>query len=224
MALLKRFVVGEPLASSEEQHQRLGKPTALAVFASDAISSTAYATEEILFVLMAAVAFPDFYKYLIPLGIVAVILLAIVATSYRQTIFAYPDGGGAYVVSRENINQTSALVAGASLLVDYTLTVAVSVSSGVLAIGSAFHFNDNTTLRVGLAIGFVGLMALGNLRGVKESGRLFAVPTYAYVLFLGLLIGYGVYRVGFGGLGAIPTSEANAAEFAHEQGKTAAAL
>src|SRR4051794_15919684 len=123
---VKRILVGKPIASSEEQHQRLGRPTALAVFASDAISSTAYATEEILFVLMAAVVYPDFYKYLIPLGIVAVILLAIVATSYRQTIFAYPDGGGAYVVSRENINQTSALVAGASLLVDYTLTVAVS--------------------------------------------------------------------------------------------------
>ena len=221
---LKRILVGKPIASSEEHHQRLGRPTALAVFASDAISSTAYATEEILFVLMAAVVYPDFYKYLIPLGIVAVILLAIVATSYRQTIFAYPDGGGAYVVSRENINQTSALVAGASLLVDYTLTVAVSVSSGVLAIGSAFHFNDNTTLRVGLAIGFVGLMALGNLRGVKESGRVFAVPTYAYVLFLGLLIGYGLYRVGVQHLGPIPTSEANAAEFVHEQGKTVAAL
>src|SRR6476659_3715008 len=171
--VLKRKLLGNPLDTDQLQHERLGRPTALAVFASDAISSTAYATEEILFVLMAAVVYPDFYKYLIPLGIVAVILLAIVATSYRQTIFAYPDGGGAYVVSRENINQTSALVAGASLLVDYTLTVAVSVSSGVLAIGSAFHFNDNTTLRVGLAIGFVGLMALGNLRGVKESGRVF---------------------------------------------------
>ena len=221
---LKRILVGRPIASSEEQHQRLGKPTALAVFASDAISSTAYATEEILFVLMAAVAFPDFYKYLIPLGIVAVILLAIVATSYRQTIFAYPDGGGAYVVSRENINQTSALVAGASLLVDYTLTVAVSVSSGVLAIGSAFHFNDNTTVRVVLAIGFVALMAMANLRGVKESGRLFAVPTYAYVFFLALLIGYGLYRVGVGHLGAIPSSEAHAEEFVQEQGKTMAAL
>src|ERR1700712_96087 len=114
----KRLLVGKPIASSEEQHQRLGIPTALAVFASDAISSTAYATEEILVVLVMGTAFPGTHKYLIPLGIAAVVLLAIVATSYRQTIFSYPNGGGAYVVSRENISDTAALVAGASLLVD----------------------------------------------------------------------------------------------------------
>ena len=106
---LKRMFVGKPLASSEEEHQRLGIPTALAVFASDAISSTAYATEEILVVLLAAVAFPESHSYLVPLAIAALVLLAIVATSYRQTIYAYPDGGGAYVVSRENINSTAAL-------------------------------------------------------------------------------------------------------------------
>src|SRR5687767_2231097 len=116
---LKRMFVGRPLPSSDEQHQRLGIPTALAVFASDAISSTAYATEEILVVLLAAVVFPTSHSYLVPLAIAAVVLLVIVATSYRQTIHAYPDGGGAYVVARENINPTAWLVAGASLLVDY---------------------------------------------------------------------------------------------------------
>ena len=223
-SIFKRILVGKPLASSEQEHQALGKPTALAVFASDAISSTAYATEEILFVLLAAATFPQTHKYLVPMAVVSVFLLAVVATSYRQTIHAYPDGGGAYVVSRENIGQTAALVAGASLLVDYTLTVAVSVSSGVLAIGSAFQFNDDTNLRIGLALGFVALMALGNLRGLKEAGRLFAVPTYAYTLLLGGLIGYGIYRIGFQDLGTIPGNEEVAREFAEEQGADVAAL
>ena len=220
----KRFLVGKPLASNEQEHQALGKPVALAVFASDAISSTAYATEEILFVLLAGASFPQTHKYLVPMAIVAVFLLAVVCTSYRQTLYAYPDGGGAYVVSRENIGQTSALVAGASLLVDYTLTVAVSVSSGVLAIGSAFHFNHNATLRVVLALGFVVLMALGNLRGLKEAGRVFAVPTYVYALFLSLLIGYGIYRIGFQHLGSIPGNDAKARRFAEEQGADVAKL
>ncbi|MEO6988641.1 MAG: APC family permease [Aquihabitans sp.] len=220
----KRLLVGKPLASNEQDHQSLGKPTALAVFASDAISSTAYATEEILFILLAAATFPATHKYLIPMAIVSVFLLAVVATSYRQTIYAYPDGGGAYVVSRENISQTTALVAGASLLVDYTLTVAVSVSSGVLAIGSAFHFNDQANLRVGLAVFFVALMALGNLRGLKEAGRIFAIPTYAYTVLLGGLIAYGIYRIGFQGLGTIEGNEEIAADFAKEQGADMAKL
>ena len=223
-SLFKRIVVGKPLASNEQDHQSLGKPTALAVFASDAISSTAYATEEILFVLLAAATFPQTHKYLVPMAVVSVFLLFVVATSYRQTIYAYPDGGGAYVVSRENIGQNASLVAGASLLVDYTLTVAVSVSSGVLAIGSAFSFNDDTNLRIALALGFVALLALGNLRGLKEAGRLFAVPTYAYTLLLGGLIGYGIYRVGFQDMGTIEGNEEVAREFAEEQGADVAAL
>ena len=133
-----------------------------------------------------------------PLAIAAVVLLAIVATSYRQTIFAYPDGGGAYVVSRENISATVALVAGASLLVDYTLTVAVSISSGVLAISSAVPALRPEGYRILLCLGFLILLTLGNLRGVKESGRLFAVPTYAYVVLLfsmlDLRAGAGVRR------------------------------
>ena len=221
---LKRLLVGRPIASTEQEHQALGKPTALAVFASDAISSTAYATEEILFVLLAAATFPQTHEYLVPMAIVSVFLLAVVSTSYRQTIFAYPDGGGAYVVSRENISQNAALVAGASLLVDYTLTVAVSVSSGVLAIGSAFHFNDNTSLRVALALGFVGLLAVGNLRGLKEAGRLFALPTYVYAVFISALIGYGIYKIGFQDLGTIPGNEELANEFAEEHGADVASL
>jgi len=210
---LKRFLVGTPIASSEEQHQRLGIPTALAVFASDAISSTAYATEEILVVLLAAVAFPGSHRYLVPLGIAAVVLLAIVATSYRQTIFAYPDGGGAYVVSRENISANAALVAGASLLVDYTLTVAVSISSGVLAISSAVPALRPEGYRILICLGFVALMTLGNLRGVKESGRLFAFPTYAYVILLGSMLIYGLVQVFAFDLGPIEGGAESAAEF-----------
>lgn len=204
--MLKRALVGTPLASSDEEHQRLGRPTALAVFASDAISSTAYATQEMLFILMAAVAFPASHTYLVPIAIAAVVLLAIVAISYSQTIHAYPNGGGAYVVSRENISPTAGLVAGASLLVDYTLTVAVSISAGVLAIGSAFEFNDKPAIRVGLALFFLALLTIGNLRGVKESGKVFAVPTYFYVVLLGVLLVVGLGKVFLGDVSEIDTA------------------
>ncbi len=214
---LKRFLVGTPIASSEEQHQRLGIPTALAVFASDAVSSTAYATEEILVVLLAATAFPGSHRYLVPLAIAAVVLLAIVATSYRQTIYAYPDGGGAYVVSRENISPTAALVAGASLLVDYTLTVAVSVASGVLAISSAIPALRPEGYRIIICLGFVALLTLGNLRGVKESGRVFAVPTYAYILLLFSMLTYGLVRTFAFDLGPISGGAEAAREFAGDK-------
>ncbi len=209
----KRLIVGKPIATSEEDHQRIGKPIALAVFASDAISSTAYATEEMLLVLLMAVAFPMSHDYLVPLSIAAVVLLLIVGSSYTQTIHAYPDGGGAYVVSRENIGSGAALVAGASLLVDYTLTVAVSVSSGVLAIGSAFDFNDKAALRVGLCLFFVALMCLGNLRGLKEAGKVFAVHTYFYVVMLALFLGGGFYKLFTGNLGELSTGPQLAQSF-----------
>ena len=201
---LKRVVVGRPLATEEELHQRLGRPTALAVFASDAISSTAYATEEILLVLvpLAALAALD---YLIPIAVIVVILLAIVVTSYRQTIYAYPNGGGSYVVSRENLGDTPALVAGSSLLVDYILTVAVSVSAGVAAITSAFPSLRGE--RVVLCLGFVALMTFANLRGVRESGRLFAGPTYVYILSLAALVGWGLFRSYTGDLDPLPPDE-----------------
>ena len=208
---LKRFLVGKPLASSEEQHQRLGKPTALAVFASDAVSSTAYAGEEMLLVLLMAVTFPNSHHYLVPIAIAAIVLLVLVGFSYVQTIHAYPDGGGAYVVSRENISPTASLVAGASLLVDYTLTVAVSISSGVMAIGSAFDFNDQVTIRVGLALFFVMVMAVGNLRGLKESGKVFAIPTYFYVVSLSIFLLASFYKLFTGDLNEIEGSK----ELAH---------
>src|SRR5262249_14263541 len=170
---LKRILIGPPIASSEEHHQRLIKTIALAVFSSDAISSTAYATEEILLVLVAAggvAAFSD----LVPIAILVVILLAIVVTSYRQTVYAYPNGGGSYIVSKDNLGETPSLVAGSSLLVDYVLTVAVSVSAGVAAVTSAF--TGLQSYRVELCIIAIVVMTVANLRGLKESGRLFAGP------------------------------------------------
>jgi amino acid transporter len=220
---MKRLLVGKPIASSEEQHQRLGKPTALAVFASDAISSTAYATEEMLLVLLMAVVFPTSHSYLVPISVAAVILLIIVSISYMQTIHAYPDGGGAYVVSRENISPLASLVAGASLLVDYTLVVAVSISAGVLAIGSAFGFNDNAPARVGLAVFFVAVMCLGNLRGVKESGKVFAIPTYFYVVMLSLFLLGGFYKLFTGDLNELNSSAELAEHFDEEHALVGAA-
>ena len=172
-SVVKRVLIGPPIASSEEHHQRLIKIIALAVFASDAISSTAYATEEILLVLVPRGGERAF-QYLVPISLIVVVLLAIVVTSYRQTIFAYPNGGGSYVVSRENLGKTPSLVAGASLLVDYVLTVAVSISAGVAAITSAFH--GLRSYRVEICLGFLVLMTLANLRGVKESGRSSPAP------------------------------------------------
>src|SRR6478672_5203061 len=140
-SLVKRVLVGRPLASAEEAHQRLPKTVALPVFASDAISSTAYATEEILLVLIPAAGLTVALSKLVPIAIVVVILLAIVVTSYRQTVFAYPSGGGSYIVSRENLGEIPSLVAGASLMVDYILTVAVSISAGVAALVSIQQFH-----------------------------------------------------------------------------------
>ena len=194
MALsLKRVLIGKPLASAEEEHQRLSKVVALPVFASDAISSTAYATEEILRVFLIAGAGAAAYSKLVPLSILVLVLLAIVVLSYRQTIFAYPSGGGSYVVSRENLGELPSLIAGSSLLTDYILTVAVSVAGGVAAIISAFP--SLSPYRVELCVGFIVLMTLANLRGLKESGALFAPPTYIYVASLFTLIAVGLYRV-----------------------------
>ena len=215
-SVFKRLVVGRPLASSEEENQRISKPVGLAVYASDAISSTAYATEEILLVLLMAVTFPQTHTYLVPIAIAAAILLFVVLLSYRQTIQAYPNGGGAYVVSKENISQGAGLVAGASLLVDYTLTVAVSVSSGVLAIASAVPSLRPDSTRIALCLGFVALMTMANLRGLKEAGRVFAVPTYLYVVLLGSLLVIGLTRVFAFDLGPIETGPELAGEFARE--------
>jgi amino acid transporter len=204
MAPLRRVLIGRPLASDEEAEQRLPKRLGLAVFASDAISSTAYATEEILHILV-PVAGMVALDYLLPISGVVMVVLAIVATSYRQTIYAYPDGGGAYVVARENLGDRWALVAGASLLVDYTLTVAVSVSAGVAAVVSAFP--SLVPLRVEIAVAVVAVLAIANLRGAKESGTVFAVPTYLYIASLGALLAWGIFRFETGALQTLPVNE-----------------
>ena len=208
---LKRFFIGKPIASSEDAHHRLSKKIALPVFASDAISSTAYATEEILivFLSLAAVGMTAF-DFLVPISILVILLLAVVVSSYRQTMYAYPKGGGSYVVSRENLGRSPSLVAGASMLIGYILTVAVSISAGVAAIVSAFQ--NLAPYRVELCVGFIVIVTLANLRGIKESGALFAPPTYLYILSLGALIVVGLYRVYFQDLGPIDHSDAYAQE------------
>ncbi len=196
---LKRFFIGRPIATADDAHHRLSKKVALPVFASDAISSTAYASEEILivFLSLAGVGVAA-YSRLVPISLLVVLLLAIVVSSYRQTIYAYPTGGGAYIVSRENLGTYPSLVAGGAMLVDYILTVAVSVAAGVAAIISAF--NSLAPHRVSLCIGFILLLTIANLRGLKESGALFAPPTYLYIVSLFALIGVGLFRVFLGDL------------------------
>jgi len=206
VSLAKRLLIGQPIATSAEGHQRLRKRVALPIFASDAISSTAYATDEILIVLLfqASVGFAAWDK-LVPLAIVVAVLLVIVVASYRQTIYAYPSGGGAYVVSRENLGVIPSLVAGASLLTDYILTVSVSVAGGVLAIQSAFDFDPR--YRVPLCLLLIVVMTVANLRGLRESGKLFAPPTYLYIVMLVMLIVVGFYRIFVKDLGPIPLNE-----------------
>ncbi len=203
--LLKRVLVGRPLATSEQEEQRLPKVIALAVFSSDAISSTAYATEEILFVTaIGASSLALGLSVLVPVAVAVAVLLTIVVTSYRQTIFAYPSGGGSYVVSRENLGEYPSLIAGASLLVDYILTVAVSISAGVAAIVSIPSFKGLVDSRVPLGLALIVLITVANLRGLKESGRLFAFPTYLYIVTFGALVSYGLARALFGHLPPIP--------------------
>ena len=201
-SLLKRVLIGSPLSSAELEEQRLTKRVALAVFGTDAVASTAFATQEILVVLVPAAGMASL-DYLVPISLVVIALLAIVTTSYRQTLYAYPNGGGSYIVSRENLGTGASLVAAGSLMVDYTLTVAVSIAAGVAAVTSAV-----TALRgyeVQLCIGLLALIALANLRGVRESGRLFAPPTYTYIAMMTLLVVAGLIGVATGSLGRLPT-------------------
>jgi len=187
---IKRLLVGRPIPSHLAQHERLSRVTGLAVLSSDALSSVAYATEEILRVLIMGGI--GALAYARPIGFVIAAILAIVVFSYRQTIHAYPSGGGAYIVARENLGETPSLIAAGALLIDYVLTVAVSIAAGVAAITSAmpqWHIN-----RVELSLGFVTLLAIGNLRGIRESGRLFAVPTYFFIVSLLALIAIGTWR------------------------------
>ena len=203
--MAKRLLVGRPLSSAEAEHQRLPKTIALATFSSDAISSTAYATEEILFVTaVGASSLALGLKQLVPMAVAVTALLAIVVTSYRQTIFAYPNGGGSYIVSRENLGEYPSLVAAASLLIDYILTVAVSVSAGVAAILSLDAFHSIEGQRVLLCLFFVVVLTAGNLRGLKESGRIFAFPTYLYIVVVSLLVIYGLGREFLGHIDPVP--------------------
>ncbi len=203
--VLKRLLVGRPLSTTQMEEQRLTKKIALAVFSSDALSSTAYATEEILFVTaLGASSLALGLSKLVPIAVVVAILLSIVIISYRQVIFAYPSGGGAYVVSRENISENASLVAGASLMVDYVLTVAVSISAGVAAIISIPAFAGLKDQRVAVGVVLILLITLLNMRGVKESGRIFAVPTYIYMVVLGALIIYGLARSYWGNIDGVP--------------------
>jgi amino acid transporter len=185
--------------TADAPHQTIGKAVGLAVFASDALSSTAYATQEILGVLV--VVGTAAYGYIFPISLAIVVLLAIVTISYEQTIHAYPGGGGAYIVSRDNLGESYAQVAGAALLLDYTLTVAVSISSGVAQILSAYPSLDR--YRIAIAILAVFLIMLINLRGVKESGIAFAVPTYFFVVMMFLTVGIGLFRYFMGTLGVL---------------------
>jgi len=187
---VKHLLFGRPLPSERLEHERLNKKTALAVLSSDAISSVAYATEQILLVL--AVVGATALHYLVPISAVIVGLLALVAISYRQTIFAYPEGGGSYTVAKENIGVGPGLVAAAALLTDYILTVAVSISSGIAAITSAYpHLAPHTVV---LCLASIAVLALVNLRGVRESGIAFSVPTYAFIVLMLTLIGVGIYQ------------------------------
>ncbi len=191
---LKRLLVGKPIPSSMAHHERLSRVTGLAVLSSDALSSVAYATDFILATLVVAGA--GAFTHAIPISLVIAALLAIVAFSYRQTIHAYPTGGGAYIVAKENIGDYAGLIAAASLLVDYTLTVSVSISAGILAVTSAFPRLDS--IRVEMCLACLAVLMVGNLRGIRESGRIFAVPTYFFVVSIGLLILAGLFQYATG--------------------------
>ncbi|HVV35330.1 MAG TPA: APC family permease [Acidimicrobiales bacterium] len=209
-SVLKRLLVGSPLASDKLGEQRLSKLVALAVFGTDAVASTAFATQEILVVLVPVAGMAALHD-LVPISLVVIGLLTIVAASYRQTLYAYPTGGGSYIVSRENLGTGASLTAAAALMVDYTLTVSVSIAAGVAAITSAV-----ASLRghdVELALGLLTLIVLANLRGVRESGRLFAPPTYTYVAMMSLLVGWGLFRVSTGSLHRLPPDPGALAHF-----------
>jgi amino acid transporter len=207
---VKRLLVGRPLASSASSHERVSRAVGLAIFSSDAVASSAFATQEILHVLV-PVAGMAAIGYLTPMSVLVVALLAIVVFSYRQTIHAYPNGGGSYIVSKDNLGTVPGLVAGASLLVDYTLTVAVSIAAGTAAITSAVEPLRGRAVATALVL-LVGLV-IANLRGVRESGRLFAPPTYGYIAIMAVLIVLGLARTVVGDLGPLPVDQASLDQF-----------
>ena len=190
MSVLKRLLVGAPMPLAQARHERLSKTVALAVFSADAMSSVAYATEEILLILVLAGTAAAHLTMPIALAIAG--LLVVVSVSYQQTIHAYPSGGGSYIVARANLGPTAGLVAAAALLIDYVLTVSVSVAAGVAALTSAVPWL--LTHRVLLGVVFTAAIAYANLRGVRESGRVFAIPTYLFIATFGVLVATGLFR------------------------------
>src|SRR6266852_1265557 len=189
---IKRFLIGEPIATAEAELERLTKFKALAILSSDAISSVAYATEAILISLVAAGSATLGLTLYIGFAIVA--LLAIVAISYRQTIPAYPNGGGSYIVAKDNLGTLPGLVAAASLMIDYVLTVSVSVAAGVQALATLFPALSSVPIIVSIDVVLVVLIMMVNLRGVRESGSIFAIPTYIFIASALLLIGVGLFK------------------------------
>jgi len=190
MSILKRLIVGAPMPLAQARHERLSKTVALAVFSSDAMSSVAYATEEILLILVLAGTAAAHLT--VPIALAIAGLLVVVSVSYQQTIHAYPSGGGSYIVARANLGPTAGLVAAGALLIDYVLTVSVSVAAGVAALTSAVPWL--LTHRVLLGVVFTAAIAYANLRGVRESGRVFAVPTYLFIVTFGALVATGLFR------------------------------
>jgi amino acid transporter len=217
---LKRLLLGRPLRTAEATHERIAKRVALAVFSSDPISSTAYATEEMLLVLVAAGAAG--MTLALPLAGGIALLLLVLVVSYRQVIRAYPRGGGAYMVSRDNLGGLWAMVCAAALLIDYVLTVAVSVSAGTAALASAI--DPIGEWRVEVSVAFIVVLAWVNLRGVKEAGKVFAIPTYVYILSLGGVVAWGVFRTVVGGLGPIAYDAGEAGRLAGPEGGALAAV
>ncbi len=214
----KRLLLGQPFKTAQLAHERISKRVALAVFSSDPISSTAYATEEILLVLIGAGTAA--IGLALPLAAGVAVLLLILVLSYRQVIAAYPRGGGAYMVTRDNLGSLFAAVCGAALLIDYVLTVAVSVSAGTAALASAVE--PLGRYRVELSVAFIVLLMWGNLRGIRESGRIFAIPTYVYIASLGGVVLYGIERTAFGDLGPITYDAGDTARLAAAGGGLAA--
>jgi amino acid transporter len=200
LSQVKRLIVGAPIPSHLAHHERFSRVTGLAVLSSDPLSSVAYATEEILRVL--TIGGVAALSLVTPIGAVIATMLAVVVFSYRQTIHAYPSGGGAYIVSKENLGRLPSLIAAAALLIDYVLTVSVSIAAGVAAITSAFpawHLNP-----VSLSLMFVVILMFGNLRGVRESGRLFAAPTYFFIVSILMMVAVGAWRYFTGTLEPVP--------------------
>src|SRR6266498_882618 len=217
---LKRLLLGAPLRTAQLVNERIPKRVALAVFSSDPISSTAYATEEMLLVLV--LAGTAGLSLALPIAGGIALLLLILVVSYRQVIRAYPQGGGAYMVSRDNLGPFFASLCGAALLIDYVLTVAVSVSAGTAALASAVEPIGHW--RVELSVAFIVLLMWGNLRGIREAGKIFAVPTYVYILGLGGVVIYGTWRTLVGSIGPIHYTATEAGQLAGAEQTTLAAV